>query len=63
MASLKNCFYYNCYYNNNIDHLCTRDEITLDFTGTCENITHCDEFTCEKCAMFDYCIKEKKEQG
>ncbi len=60
MAELKNCYYTNCYYNNNIEHTCTLDKITLEFTGTCENITHCDEYTCDSCDMYNLCTKSKK---
>jgi len=60
MGAVKSCNYIDCYYNNNLEHLCTLKEITLDFTGTCENITHCDEYECDTCAMANQCLKDKK---
>ena len=62
MAELLHCYYQDCYYNNNIENICQNDDVTLDFTGTCENITHCDEYSCESCDMRDFCTKDKKQQ-
>lgn len=62
MGAVTNCHYNNCYYNHNIKHLCLLNKLTLDFSGTCENIMHCDEYECDVCERFNICTKEKKEE-
>ena len=60
MVKLKTCLYNDCWYNHNFKNVCTADDITLDFTGTCEKLMHCDEFECDSCEKFEICDKHKK---
>ncbi len=61
MGAVTRCYYRDCYYNHNIKHQCLLPKITLDFTGTCERIMHCDEYECDTCERFVICSKEKKK--
>ena len=60
MGAITNCNYEDCYYNHNIKHICLLESVTLDFTGKCENIMHCDDYECGTCERFQICTKEKK---
>jgi hypothetical protein len=44
-----------------MNHVCLLESVTLDFTGNCENIMHCDEYECETCQHFQICTKDKKK--
>ena len=61
MTKAKSCLYKECWYNDNVRNRCTAPEITLDFTGSCEKLMHCDEYICNKCEKFDICEKDKKQ--
>lgn len=60
MSSVFGCHYKDCYNNDNVTNRCLLNEITLDATGTCENISLCDENECESCENYSVCLKEKK---
>jgi len=62
MVKIKNCYYKDCWYNDNFENICTADELTLDFTGICEKLMHCDEFICSNCEKYDICDKDKKNE-
>ena len=55
------CHYQDCYDNDNLQHRCLRDAITLGLTGNCENLQHCDEYECGACERFAVCAKEKRQ--
>ncbi|MCP4728182.1 MAG: hypothetical protein GY863_24295 [bacterium] len=55
-----NCRYSDCYYNNNTENTCVEDTVTVSATGICENLTHCDDYVCSDCEMFEICGKAKK---
>ena len=61
MGAITSCHYQDCYHNHNSKHRCLLDGVTLDFSGTCENIMHCDEYECDVCERFNICTKVKKE--
>ena len=54
------CEYALCYDNDNQRHICLRDATSFNFTGVCEYIQHCDDYTCDACERFIVCTKEKK---
>jgi len=60
MSAVRECRYRDCYYNDNFAHVCLKDVVTVGATGVCENIMHCDEYTCSDCEQFDVCDKKKK---
>ena len=59
-GTVKTCNYFDCYYNNNFENTCIREKITVNATGICENILHCDDYECSGCEMFEICDKAKK---
>lgn len=60
MAELRQCGYINCYFNNNLEEFCTQDTITVNATGVCETLQHCDDYVCNECDMYEFCTKDKK---
>ena len=62
MSVIRKCFEIDCYDNHNLKHICLRSSVTLDSTGTCENIEHCDQYECDSCQRFKICTKLKKEE-
>ena len=62
MADVRECRYENCYYNNNNDSTCTLEKITVNPTGMCESLIHCDEYVCSECERFSRCTKSKKQE-
>ena len=62
MTKIKSCLYKECWYNDNFENSCTASEITLDFTGSCEKLMHCDEYACSKCEKFEIRDKSKKQE-
>ena len=62
MGNIFGCNLTDCYENDNINRRCLRNEVTLDFTGTCENINICDEYECDSCERYNLCLQEKKTE-
>ena len=62
MGDIFGCNCVDCYDNDNINRRCLLNEVTLDFTGTCENINICDEYECSSCDRYNLCLKEKKAE-
>jgi len=62
ISRIQKCYYADCYDNHNLLHECLRRSVTIDFTGNCENINHCDEFECNDCERFSLCKKQKKRE-
>ncbi|MFC1728746.1 hypothetical protein ACFL6I_00280 [candidate division KSB1 bacterium] len=62
MSTIRTCEYINCYYNDNLEHACLNEKVTVSATGVCENLLHCDDYECPDCERFDVCTKEKKRQ-
>jgi hypothetical protein len=60
MSNIFGCNCIDCYDNDNLNHRCLLNEVTLDSTGTCENINICDEYECDACERFSLCLKKKK---
>lgn len=60
MGTIFGCNLIDCYYNDNVQNRCLINEVTLDFSGTCENISICDEYECNSCEKYSLCLKEKK---
>ena len=60
MGNIFGCNCIECYENDNLNHRCLLNEVTLDFAGTCENIDICDEYECESCERYNLCLKGKK---
>ena len=63
MSSVFGCHLQDCYNNDNIANRCLLNEVTLDSTGTCENISICDEYECDTCEHYNLCLKEKKGEA
>ncbi|MFC1477518.1 hypothetical protein ACFL6L_03520 [candidate division KSB1 bacterium] len=62
MNAVRECLYLECYNNDNVEHCCLIEKITVGPTGICESLMHCDEFVCADCERFEVCLKPKKEQ-
>lgn len=60
MSNIFGCNCLECYENDNLNHRCLLNEVTLDFTGTCENVNICDEYDCDSCKRYNVCLKDKK---
>ena len=63
MSNIFGCNCLDCYEDDNLNHRCLLNEITLDFTGTCENINICDEYDCDSCERYNLCLKNKKMEA
>lgn len=63
MSSVFGCHMMDCYNNDNVSNRCLLNEITIDGTGTCENIEICDEYECDNCEHYNLCLKEKKGEA
>ena len=62
MSLIRICHNTDCFENHNLKHRCLLGTVTLDATGTCENVNHCDEYECNTCRRFSICTKGKKEE-
>jgi hypothetical protein len=62
MPAIRTCHYNTCYYNNNLESACVNEKITVNATGMCESLMHCDECECINCEQFEICTKEKKQE-
>lgn len=63
MSNIFGCNCLECYEDDNLNHRCLLNEVTLDFTGTCENINICDEYDCDSCERYNLCLKNKKMEA
>lgn len=63
MGNIFGCNYLECYENDNLNHRCFLNEVTLDFSGTCENVNICDEYDCDSCKRYNLCLKDKKMEA
>jgi len=62
MPRVRTCFYAGCYHNDNHEHTCLHDVITVSAVGVCETLTHCDDYECGYCENYEVCTKEKRER-